>query len=302
MLRRLLPCVAAFWLALGCALPAQATILTFEIFDPNLDFLPYNDPLVPPTLAGFGYPEGFRIDSYFNTAASGGYGSRVTATSVDADGGVKFLYGNGAEGFTPNVRAFYGPFSIFTGGPTLFRGGFSDLNGVLYQGSGENLSPIGFDYDILDIVLVADAGFDVVLHDFDLGSFLGDRTINSITVFDGFPFPFLTPSNFLSGPNGPIAIGGTAHHQSFGAGLQAPAIWLRIDANNLGTDSINIGIDNIRFGQVASANEGTLDPDDINAAFVSAEAPEPGSIVLWLVGAMFAATVPARRRQVAASV
>jgi hypothetical protein len=299
---RLLYCVATLGLVLGFAKPAHATILTFEVFDPDPFFLNgnFNNQAVDPHLdPSYGYPEGFRLDGYFNTAASGLYGSRVGSTDVTADNGVRFLYGIGAEGFTPNVRAYYGPYSIFTGGPTLWREGYSDLDGVLYQGSALGNPPIGTDYNILDVVLVADAGFDVQLFGFDLGSFGADRTVGAVEVFDGVPFPLLTPTNYLFGPETNVdVLASMSTHIDFGGTLlQSPVIWLRINANNLGADSENIAIDNIRFGQIASNNPGTLDPADIDAAFVSTEAvPEPASAVLCLVGGVFAG-IGFRRRK-----
>lgn len=295
MTKRCLPMMAVLCLTLGYALPVQASILVFDIFDSDPFFLDgnYNNPGVQPFYsAGFGYPEGFRIYS--------GYGNGVGATEVDVNSGaIKFRYGVGGEGFTPNVNVSYGPYSLFTGGPTLWREGYSGLAGVLYQGSGENGSPIGFDYDVLDIVFVADPGYDVVLHEFDLGSFGGDRTINSIMAFDGVPFPFLTPTNFLSGPTGPVAVtqAGGYHHDFGGTPLQSSIIWLRIDMTNLGNDSINIGIDNIRFGQVENPlHTVAFDPSRIDAAFQSAEVPEPASLTLWLMAGAIALVVRARSK------
>jgi hypothetical protein len=293
-------CAVALGLVLGFGKLAHATILTFEVFDPDPFFLNgnFNNQAVDPHLdPSYGYPEGFRLDGYFNTAASGLYGSRVGSTDVTADNGVRFLYGMGAEGFTPNVRAYYGPYSMFTGGPTLWREGYSDLDGVLYQGSAFGSPPIGTDYNILDIVLVADAGFDVQLYGFDLGSFGADRTVGAVEVFDGVPFPFLTPTNYLYGPETNVDVpGATSTHFDFGGTpLQSSVIWLRINANNLGADSENIAIDNIRFGQIASANQGTLDPNDINDALAE-EVPEPASAVLCLVGSVFAG-IGCRRRK-----
>ncbi|MGQ0632994.1 MAG: PEP-CTERM sorting domain-containing protein [Planctomycetaceae bacterium] len=325
-MRSILLYPAALCLALGCGLPAQASILTFEIFDPGfVEFDEFGDPIVAnfnnpavqPFLSEFyGYPEGFRIDGYLSDAGTNFYGSRVTATSVAADGGVVFQYGVDSEGFTPNVRAFYGPYSIFTGAPTLWREGYSDLNGVLRQSSGyaDPQNPIGTDYNILDIVLVADAGYDVQLYGFDLGSasfFAGpggvDRTVGAVTAYSGVPFPFLTPTNTLPGlPINDVDVQGDLGdpHTSidFSADpLTSPVIWLRIDMNKLGPDSEGIAIDNIRFGQIESNNEGTLDPEQIDAAFVRAETvPEPASVVLWLMGGALGGTFYRRKSHLAA--
>jgi hypothetical protein len=275
--------------------PARATILTFEVFDRGFDGEPYNFPDVQPYEPGFGYPEGFQVP--FD------YGSNVSSLETTfhddpIDGSLVtkiYRYGNGGEGFTPNVAVYYGPYSIFTGGPSLWREGFGDLDGVLYQGSEHGDPPIGNDYDFLDIVLVAEAGFDVQLYGFDLaaGLNIGDtRTINSIVIFDGVPFPFLTPDNFLIDPIPGVEVPGEGRLSvGFSDPLQSSVIWIRIDASNLGPDSQLIGIDNIRFGQVESDNPSTLDPATIDAAFQSSEqvVPEPVSLALWLVGGGFAA-------------
>jgi hypothetical protein len=278
---------------LGFVERVPASVLTFEVFDPALsddalggDF-PYNDPGVLPFLSeDYGYPEGFRLPT--------DYGDRITATSVTLVGGTIYQYGIGAEGATPNVVVSYGPFSIFTGGPNLWREGYGDLNGILYQGSEhlDPLNPIGNDYDVLDIVLVADPGFDVVLHSADIGGF-GDYTINGVTVYEGVPFPFLTPTNdiFEQSPVTAPAIGQTTI--DFGD-LQSHVIWLRIDASNLGDESVNIGVDNIVFSQVANAaSTEEIDPADIEAALQ--QVPEAASLFVWLLGGVCAGTIWLRR-------
>src|SRR3990172_9374066 len=81
------------------ATPAPATILTFDITDPG----------VYPVSEDF--PEGFRISE-----KAPGYGDNVSGSPVVV-GTATYAYGDGGEGFTPDVTADYGPFSIFTGGP-----------------------------------------------------------------------------------------------------------------------------------------------------------------------------------------
>jgi hypothetical protein len=280
--------------------PAQASVLTFEIFDPALsdaalggDF-PFEDPGVQPFLAGYGYPEGFGIP--------GDYGDRITESPVTLADGKIYRYDADSDPDvvdpvpdpTPHVVVSYGPFSIFTGGPTLWREGYGDLNGILFQGSEGS---VGNDYDILDIVLIADPFWDVVLHSLDLGGFLGDFIIDSVTVFDGVPFPFVTPMNQIyeqfnvSVPSvgwNTIDFGGTP--------LQSHVIWLRIDANNLGNDSVNIGVDNIVFSEVENlASDEEVDLDEIAAALQPAEIPEAASLVVWLLGSACAGAVWARR-------
>lgn len=273
------------------AASAQASILTFEVFDPALDFDPYNTPGVLPYRPGFGYPEaiGIPVD----------YGTRITTSETTQSDGTVYQYGVDTEGFTPNVTASYGPFSLFTGGPELWREGFGDLNGVLYQGSLEK--GVGYNYDVLDIVLTADNGYDVLLYGFDLAAFgFSDLTINSITVYDGVPFPFLTPTNTLVPPSTNVVVSGSTRTSVdlSGSPLQAQTIWLRIDAANLGDGSQNIGIDNIRFGQVENPlSQSALSPEDIERAFLSAEVPEVASAAVWLVGALCVGLSGTRRQR-----
>ena len=287
-------------MALIVSAPVGATTLTFEVFDSNLNVPPYNDPGVQPVLPGFGYTELFPIPTNYGDNVSGAPGTIQVANPLNSDQVFRYLIGS--EGGTPNVTASYGPFSIFTGGPNLWREGYGDLNGILFQAS---RGTVGFDYDVLDVVLVADAGFDVVLHEFQLGSFLEERTINSISLFSGVPFPFLTPTNFLGTPLTSVAVSGAGGHSTFtgasfglAADVQAPVIWLRIDASNLGEASELIGIDNIRFSQVESDNPSTLDPSVIDRAFQSAEAvPGPAPLGLLVGGLGVAALVRSLRRR-----
>jgi hypothetical protein len=270
--------------------PARASVLTFEIFDPALsdaslggDF-PFEDSGVQPFLAGYGYPEGFGIP--------GDYGDRITASSETLVGGTIYQYGLD-QGATPNVVVSYGPFSIFTGGPQLWREGYGDLNGILFQASE---GPIGNDYDILDIVLVADPGFDVVLHSADLGGF-GDYIIDSVTVFDGVPFPFLTPMNQIFGPQSMVSAPAVGHNTIDFGDLQSHVIWLRIDANNLGDESDNIGIDNIVFSQMENVDSvEEVDLGAIEAALQQGEVPEAASLLVWLIGGACAGAVLLARR------
>src|SRR5678815_734447 len=101
---------AAFCIAFGYAMPAKATILTFSITDP-----------VYPNEQ---YPEGFAINQE--------YGDRAAGSPV-VNGTTTFEYAFGSEGFTPNVTVGYGPSSIFTGGPSLWRYDYGDLDRILYQ-------------------------------------------------------------------------------------------------------------------------------------------------------------------------
>lgn len=234
------------WVLLGilllCGDRAAATILTFDITDPTYSL-------------SENFPEGYGID--------GTYGDRVNSSSTTV-GGVTFAYDFGGEGFTPNVTVSYDPYSIFTGGPSLWRYDYGDLTRVLYQGSTN--TGIGFDYDYLLVTFVADPGYDVLLYGFDLGGWnQTDRTVNAVAVynsqFNGF-FPannrvFLDADAVVAG-NGP-----SRSSYSFNGPIRANTIAILIDADNLGAESELIGIDNIRFGQDVAS---------------TAPVPEPGTL------------------------
>jgi len=177
----------------------------------------------------------------------------------------------GTEGFTPNVVASYGPFTVFPalGVPELWRYDYGDLDRVLYQGSrgGNGAS----DYDYLAIELIADPGYEVQLFGFDLGGwFQTDYIIDEVAVFDGIPFPFVTPTNQIFQQFNVDVLGAGPTHTTFNFGtpLQSDHIYILIDASNLGSTSELIGIDNIRFGQVLAP----------------AAVPEPASLAIWGLG------------------
>lgn len=237
-----------FCAALCFNTPAKATILTFDIFDPRY------------TLSEL-YPEGFLVNQE--------YGDRVTGSPMSL-GTTTFHYGFGAEGVTPNVQVSYGPFSIFTGGPSLWRYDYGDLQRILYQGSTN--TGVGNDYDYLEITLFADPGFDVLLYGFDLGGwFQTGYTINGVAVYNSQLNLFFPDQNrIFHDPNALVQGSGPSHSSySFGTPLRGNVITIFIDANNLGATSEQVGIDNIRFGQDAAA---------------TASIPEPASLILTAAG------------------
>jgi len=244
----------------GNVSPAGATILTFDIVDTA-------------NYAGSeNFPEGFQIDQT--------YGDRV-ASSPTVSGTVTFSYGVGSEGYTPNVTVGYGPFSIFTGGPSLWRYNYGDLNRSLYQGS--TAQPIGNNYNYLEITLVADPGYLVTLNGFDLGGwFEGNYTIDSVSVYDDYFNGFFPADNRVFHDPSALILGAGPAHSSyeFNTPISGRVVTILIDANNLGDTSENIGIDNIRFGQA-------IDPNPI---------PEPASLALLGLGTLGLAALRRRRR------
>ncbi|MBL8179257.1 MAG: PEP-CTERM sorting domain-containing protein [Bryobacterales bacterium] len=239
--------------------PAKATILTFSITDTGGCCSLSED-----------FPEGLPIDQT--------YGDRVNSPSTTS-GAVTFNYGVGAEGYTPNVEVGYGPFSIFTGGPSLWRYDYGDLDRVLYQGSVPNQQNTGFDYDYLLIVLRADPGFEAVLHSFDVsGWFESDFTIDSVSVYDNeFNGFFPAQNRVFHDPNASILGAGPTHSTySFNTPITGNTISILIDAANLGLDSINIGVDNIRFGQQIDPTPNIPEPSTLSLTLLAA-----GGLAAW---------------------
>lgn len=248
---------------LSLAVPSQATILTFSITDSA------NYP------GSENFPEGFQIDQT--------YGDNVTSTSTTS-GSVTFNYGENGEGFTPNVQVNYGPTSIYTGGPSLWRYNYGDLDRVLYQGSSYFFDPqqLGFNYDYLQIILRADPGFEAVLYGFDLaGWFEADYVVDGVSVYDNEYNGFdPTLNRVFHAANATVTGSGPSHSSySFNTPIRGNVITILIASQNLGDTSELIGIDNIRFGQ------------DIDISPV----PEPGTLSLLSAAAIAAAVIRRRR-------
>jgi hypothetical protein len=265
MKRRLLhrPAIPCFGLAQTAVLlaflaqaPLAATILTFDITNPAFS-------------GTENFPEGLGIPAE--------YGSRVNSTSATS-GPWTFGYDVGPEGFTPNVTVSYGPFSLFTGGPQLWRYNYGDLVRVLYQGSS---GAVGNDYDYLLITLEADPGFDVLLHGFDLGGwFESDYTLNAVAVYNSYYNGFFPDLNrVFHDQNALVAGAGPSRTTySFPTPIRANVIAILLAADNLGPDSANIGIDNIQFGQ-----------DVVN------DVPEPATFALTSAALLALALIVRRR-------
>ena len=190
------------------------------------------------------------IGNFDNVAQN--YGDRITATTIG-----NFSYG-AAEGLTPNVEIDYGSTD-----PSLWTTGYGDLTNVLF----ENVDNTGF----LTITLMADPGFEVILHSFDVASFSSsDDTIDLVGVGDA---PL---SSSLFGETNAIISATTSTAYDFLTPLQASEVVITIDSRNIGSSNDNIGIDNITFSQVAI--------------------PEPSSALLLVFGGL---GIIGRRRKLA---
>ncbi len=176
------------------------------------------------------------ISTVSGNAPEDDYGDRVTGTIVHVPGG-QYAYGDGGEGYTPNVSvAFYsGSATASNPGVSLWRDKYGDLTNVLI---GNNNS------QSLIVSLTADAGFSVELFHFDLAGWpMADYTINGVSVSDGVSTLFSQSNVLVQGTMGHTAI-------DFVTPLSADDLLIKIDFSNLpGSKHDNIGLDNIRFGQ-----------------------------------------------------
>lgn len=167
-----------------------------------------------------------------------GYGDNVTSTSAGS-----FSYGVGAEGFTPNVTAQYGTLD-----PALWTTGYGDLANVLFEDQDAS--------GILTITFTADAGYNAVLHGFDLAAyttaFSNDPTVQSITVTDG------GANTYYSQTNGVVSRTGHTGYDFSANPIAGSVLKISIDARNLGSLNDDIAIDNIRFSQQAVPEPATM--------------------------------------------
>ncbi len=219
---------------------ASATIL---LFDQERDAV--SSTIVGPTTSGGVVP----LD----------YGDNVTGATMAVPGGF-FTYGNGGEGFTPDVTVDFFTSLATPGNPqvTLWQVGYGDLVNVVFAGGpGTSGSPQ------LNIRLTAAPGVVVDLYGFDLAGFNEDYTIAGVEVLAGATSLF-SASDFLvegdlSGPR--------RSSIEFAGGISAQELLVRLDLSNLPPGiQDNIGIDSIRFGQT---------PRNV---------PEPGTATLLLGG------------------
>jgi len=238
-------------LAALLARPAYATIL---LFDQERDAATAS--IVGPTSSGGTLPPD--------------YGDHVTGAVMAVPGGF-FTYGDGGEGFTPDVTVdiFSAAATPTNPGAVLWQTGYGDLVNVVFSdGPGTAGAPQ------LSVVLSAAPGTVVDLYGFELGGFSNaDLTIAGVEVIAGATTLFSATDVLVEGD-----FSGPRHTTfAFAVPLSAPEILLRLDLSNLAPGAQdNIGIDSIRFGQTPPA------------------IPEPATAVLLLCG--LAATAGVRRR------
>jgi hypothetical protein len=203
---------------------ADATVLIFDQRAPN-----------DPTTSGSLVPQA--------------YGDNVSGSP---QGG--FTYGNGGEGFTPNVTVAYGPVQGPQTTGVLWTDSYGDLTNIVFTQIAEG---------ILEITLTAAPGFVVRLHDFDIAGWpTTDYTIDLVEVRDASNTALFSDDDVLIQG----ALDGSAHTDfNFPTPLESSILTIRFDSSNLEGASDNIGIDNIRFSQAA-----------VNGAAV----PEPGTLLL----------------------
>jgi hypothetical protein len=159
------------------------------------------------------------------TCSLASYGDRVKAKVQKG-----CQYGENA-GFTPKVRVEYLPDL-----KTWASGGYGDLRPpTLYAA---NLG-------VIQVTLKADPGFGVVLKSFNLGGWqYADYRVKSVQVQDD------RGRVLFSRPMAAVRGEGPSHTSFRLSGVAARVLKIRVDARNLGSsDSDNIGIDDIVFGQ-----------------------------------------------------
>lgn len=166
------------------------------------------------------------------------YGDNVTGASMAVDGGL-FTYGDGGEGYTPNVAVEY----FAATAVSLWTIQYGDLDNVLLARAPLSGAVAGS----LNVRLTADPGFLVALYHFDLAGWPNaDYTINGVNILGDGGVLFSQSNVLVAG-----ALNGPRHTAfDFSSPLAAAELLIEIDFSNLAASSQdNIGMDNIRFGQ-----------------------------------------------------
>jgi hypothetical protein len=214
-------------LALALALaPAAASHATVLLFDQERGT--GTNPPVLPTSSGGTLPAD--------------YGDNVTGAVMAVPGGV-FTYGDGGEGFTPDVTL-----DIFSAAATdtdprvnLWQTGYGDLVNVIFaDGPGTAGAPL------LSIRFTAAPGFAVDLYGFDLAGFGVDYTIAGVSVLAGATTLFSETNVLVQGD----MVGPRHTSFAFATPLSASELLLQVDVSNLASGiQDNVALDSVRFGQ-----------------------------------------------------
>lgn len=191
------------------------------------------------------------------------YGDRITAISMPAGPpATSFLYG-AAGGFTPNIVVQYDGLTA-SDDIRYWDNNYGDLTHVAWGFTGETT---------FGLTLTADAGFSAILTSFDLAGWSNaDYTIDAVRVYGTGNVLLFSQSDVLVQGN---FDGPRRTTFDFGPGLVSSVLRLEIDADRLGTASVNIGLDNVQFSQT----------------------PEPATIVTWSALACCGLAFGARRRR-----
>jgi len=219
--------IALGLVGLVATLAAQPSLATILLFDQQRDAATQS--IVGPTTSGGRLPQD--------------YGDNVTGGVMAVPGGF-FTYGEGGEGFTPDVTL-----DIFSAAATatdprvsLWQTDYGDLvNSIFGQGPGTGGAPT------LSVQFTASPGFVVDLYGFDLGGWNNtDYTIAAVEVFSGATTLFSQTNVAVEGN----FIGPRHTTFAFAQPLSGSDLLLRLDLSNLASGlQDNIGIDSIRFGQ-----------------------------------------------------
>jgi hypothetical protein len=201
------------------------------------------------------------------------YGDRVTGAVVAVPGGV-FTYGEGGEGYTPDVTV-----DIYSAAATatdprvkLWQTGYGDLVNVIFpEGPGTAGAPL------LSVRLTAAPGYVVDLYGFELAGFGSDYVIAGVSVFAGATALYTEANVLVHGD----ALGARHTTFAFTEPYSASELLLQVDLSNLAAGvQDNIAMDSIRFGQTP--------PPAI---------PEPAPALLLLAGLTLVAVACHRSRR-----
>lgn len=170
------------------------------------------------------------------------YGDDVTGATMAVPGG-DFTYGDGGEGFTPDVTVdIFTATGIADPRARLGTTGYGNLVNVVFgEGPGVGGSPT------LSVLFTAAFGYVVDLYGFELAGWPGaDYTIAAVEVFAGATTLFSATNVLVEGN----ATGPQHTTFAFGPPLSGAELLLRLDLSNLASGvQDNVGIDSIRFGQ-----------------------------------------------------